>query len=425
MSIDVEYRNGYLGAVLYRKIEKYLSKIMVKVIYPLLRKIEKGRLTIVFPDGTTQSFGNEQSSTRHARIYVNDYSLFTKVAFAGEIGLGEAYMEGLWDSDNLTNLLMLFIENREELKGGNPALSALSRARDFRLHLSRANTLNGSKDNIAEHYDLPSEFYKTFLDDTMTYSCGVFRSIDDTLEASQQNKINLIIDKARIKKGDHVLEIGCGWGGFALFAVRKTGCRVTGITVSKAQYDYMKERVRKEGLDDKIEVLFEDYRVVKGLYDKIISIEMLEAVGHENLGKFFSCCDNLLKPDGVVVLQVITIPDRRYDAHRLQPNWIQKHIFPGGVLPSITALCNAMTEYSRLQVEHIENIGWHYAETLKQWRIKFMGASKALSKMGFDNALQRKWMYYFSLCEAQFGLRVLNNLQIVLTREGNRKLLRT
>jgi len=426
MSIDIEDRIGFHGIGFYRKISEYLSKrILMKVICHLLSRIEKGRLTLALPDGTTQSFGKKEAPFRHAQIRVNDYSLFTRVAFVGEIGLGEAYMEGLWDSDDLTTLLKLFIENRQEFKGGDITLSAISRAHNFRLHLTRANTIKGSKENIAQHYDLSCQFYKTFLDDTMTYSCGIFRETDDTLDAAQLNKLNLIMDKAQINKDDHVLEIGCGWGGFALHAVKETGCRVTAITVSKAQYDYMKEGVAKEGLGDKIEVLCKDYRVVSGLYDKIISIEMLEAVGHENLGEFFSCCDKLLKPDGLVVLQVITMPDKRYDTHRSQPNWIQKHIFPGGVLPSLTAMCNAMTEYSRFQVEHIENIGVHYAETLKQWRLRFTAAFDELSRMGFDRVFKRKWIYYFSLCEAQFNLRVLNDLQIVLTREGNSKLLRT
>jgi cyclopropane-fatty-acyl-phospholipid synthase len=425
MSIDIEDRTGHYGIGLYQKISEYLYKhILMKVICHLLCRIEKGRLTLTLPDGTTQSFGKEESPAHPAQIRVNDYRLFARVAFDGEIGLGEAYMEGLWDSDNLTDLLKLFIENRQELKGGNIPLSTISCARNFRLHLSRANTIPGSKENIAEHYDLAYQFYKTFLDDTMTYSCGLFRSTDDTLSAAQLNKLNIIIDKAQINKDDHVLEIGCGWGGFALHAVKEKGCKVTAITISRAQYDYMKKRVMKEGLDDKIEVLCKDYRVVSGLYDKIVSIEMLEAVGHENLGEFFACCDKLLKPDGLVVLQVITMPDKRYDLHRSQPNWIQKHIFPGGLLPSLTAMCNAMTKYSGFQVEHLENIGIHYAETLKQWRLRFTAAFDELSRMGFDKVLRRTWIYYFSMCEAQFSLRVLNDLQIILTREGNRKLLR-
>lgn len=207
-------------------------------------------------------------------------------------------------------------------------------------------------------------------------------------------------------------------------AVKATGCRLTGITISKTQFDYAKQRVKREGLEDRVEILFEDYRTVQGSYDKIISIEMLEAVGHEHLGSFFAMCDKLLKPEGLAVIQVITIPDARYETYRIEPNWINKHIFPGGHLPSLTAMCAAMTAQTRLQVEHIENVGIHYAQTLKRWRQSFTAAKDDLTKMGFDRASQRKWIFYFSICEAQFALRVLNNLQLVLTREGNSSLTR-
>ena len=400
-----------------------MQRFIMKAIYRLLKRIELGRLELLLSDGSTRSFGKESSSIKSERILVNDYGFFTRIAFHGETGLGEAYVDGLWDSDDLTGALKLLIENRKAISEGNLALSAISRSRDYRLHLSRTNTLDGSKGNIAAHYDLNADFYRTFLDETMTYSCGIFRSEDESLEEAQHNKIHSIIKKAGITKEDHVLEIGCGWGGFAIEAVKASGCRLTGITISKAQYDYAKERVKREGLEERIEILFNDYRTVRGSYDKIISIEMLEAVGHDHLGSFFAACDNLLKTDGLTVIQTITIPDARYGKYRKEANWINKHIFPGGHLPSLTALCNAMTSRSLLQVEHIENIGIHYAETLKYWRQRFTSAKDCLTKMGFDRTLQRKWIYYFSVCEAQFGLRVLNNLQIVLTREGNRSLI--
>jgi cyclopropane-fatty-acyl-phospholipid synthase len=397
------------------------QRFMKRRIESLLQGIKKGRLELILPDGTRKIFGEEEPSSYTARMLVNDYSLFTRVAFGGEVGLGEAYTEGLWDSEDLTGLLKLFIENRGTLNGGNISLSAFSQARNFRLHLNRANTLMGSKKNIAEHYDLSNDFYKTFLDESMTYSCGIFRSPGDSLEEAQHNKIRSVIEKAWITKDDHVLEIGCGWGSFAIDAVKATGCRVTGITISRAQYDYARERVRREGLEDMIEIFLEDYRTVQGSYDKIVSIEMLEAVGHENFGQFFSSFDRLLKPDGLVVLQTIIIPDKRYDGHRSEPNWIQKHIFPGGVIPSLTALCKAMTANSRLQVEHIENIGIHYAETLKRWRQRLIAHRDEITSMGFDRLFLRKWIYYFSLCEAQFAMRVLNDFHMVLTREGNRR----
>ena len=400
-----------------------MQRFIMRVIERLLQGIERGRLELLLPDGGKHRFGKECGSLQAERILVNDYEFFTRIAFHGDIGLGEAYMDGLWDSDDLTGALKLLIENRKALSEGNLAFSAISRSRNYRLHLSRPNTLLGSKENIAAHYDLSTDFYGTFLDKTMTYSCGVFRSEDESLEEAQHNKIQGIVEKAGITRKDHVLEIGCGWGGFGIEAVKATGCHLTGITISKTQYDYARERVKREGLEDRIEILSEDYRTVRGSYDKIISIEMLEAVGHDHLGSFFARCDKLLKPDGLAVIQVITISDARYEKYRREANWINKHIFPGGHLPSLTAMCDAMTAQSRLQVEHIENIGIHYAETLKRWRQRFTAAKDDLTKMGFNRTLQRKWIFYFSICEAQFALRVLNNLQLVLTREGNRSLI--
>lgn len=395
-------------------LQRFLKHRMEK----LLLKIETGKLEIVLPDGSVKFCVNEKAPSRTARMLINDYSFFSRIALGGEIGLGESYVEGLWDSEDLTTLLELFIGNRKALREGNTCLAAFSQARDLRLHLKRANTLAGSAQNIADHYDLSNDFYKTFLDETMTYSCGIFHSPDDSLKEAQHQKIRAVLEKARITAKDHVLEIGCGWGSFAVEAVKVAGCRITGITLSKAQCECARERVRREGLEDKIEIVLEDYRTVRGAYDKIVSIEMLEAVGHENLGQFFASCDRLLKPDGLAVIQVITIPDARYRRYRIEANWINKHIFPGGHLPSFTALCDAMAQCSRLQVEHVENIGIHYAETLKRWRQGFIIHRGELMKMGFDETFQRKWIYYFSICEAQFALRMLNDLQIVMTREG-------
>ena len=426
MSIDIEDRTSHPGSGLWRTVSKYLTfRFFMRVINKVLCRIETGRLEVVLPDKTTFVFGKEKQPTCTERIRINNNGFFKRVATGGEIGFGEAYMEGLWDCDDLTGLFKLLIENREAISHGNICLSAITRARNLRLHRKKANTLFGSRKNIADHYDLSNDFYRTFLDKSMTYSCGIFRSPDESLEDAQRNKIRMIIGKARINSNDHVLEIGCGWGGFAVQAVKETGCRVTGITISKAQYDYARERVRQERLEDRIEILLEDYRTVEGSYDKIVSIEMLEAVGHEYLGCFFERCDRLLKPDGLAVIQVIAIPDKRYDSHRSGPNWIQKHIFPGGLLPSLTAICDAMTAHAKLQVDNIENIGVHYAETLKRWRQRFIDAVDIVAKMGFDSSFQRKWIYYLSMCEAQFALRVLNDLQIVLTREGNRMLAKT
>ncbi len=309
------------------------ERIFFRVIDGLLDKIERGRLRIHLPDGRTKIYGGTDVHGPDAEIRVNDYAFFSRVALNGEIGLGEAYVDGLWDSDDLTKTLELLIVNRRAFQDGNLVLSSLSRARNFRLHRSRPNTVRGSKENIEAHYDLDSAFYATFLDRTMTYSCGIFDSPSDSLEQAQVNKMRSIMSKARIGPNDHVLEIGCGWGGFAIEAVKARGCSWTGITVSRAQYDHAREWVKREGLDKSIRILLEDYRTIGGSFDRIVSVEMLEAVGSEHLGEFFACCDRLLKPDGVAVIQVITVPDSRYEKHISSPNWIQKHIFPGGELP--------------------------------------------------------------------------------------------
>jgi cyclopropane-fatty-acyl-phospholipid synthase len=250
----------------------------------------------------------------------------------------------------------------------------------------------------------------------MSYSCAIFRSPDETLEAAQRNKKHSIIEKAEIAEDDHVLEIGCGWGGFALEAVKKTGCRITGITVSQAQHDYAQRLVSAEGLEEKISVLLCDYRHVTGKFDKIVSIEMLEAVGHRFLGTFFEACDRLLKEGGRVVLQTITVPDQRYDSYRKGVDWIRKHIFPGGHLPSLKALTAAMTSHSKLNIVGVENIGAHYARTLREWRNRFNENIDTLTDMGFDKTFQRKWVYYLACCEGGFAADALGDLQIVLRR---------
>ncbi len=410
------------SAMTIRKIPPTLiQKQCMRIVHDIVSRIHTGGLQIVQVDGTVMNYG-EKSSEHTVRLMINDNRFFPRVVFGGEIGFGEAYVDGYWESDDLVGIFRIFIENRHVVFDGNLAISFLSRMLDHAAHLLRKNTIPGARRNIARHYDLSNEFFATFLGKSMVYSCGLFLCENDTLEDAQKNKMHEVIRKARIEKGDHVLEIGCGWGSFALEAVRQKGCRVTGITVSKQQYDYALARVRKAGLEGAVTIQLQDYRDVTGCFDKIVSIEMIEAVGHEYLGDFFACCERLLAPEGLAVLQVITIPDQRYERHGKEANWIQKHIFPGGHLPSLTALSNAMTAHSGFMIEEVENIAQHYVKTLQEWRLRFEGAAGEISKLGFDRSLQRKWKYYFSVCEAQFAMRVISNLQIVLTREGNKGL---
>jgi cyclopropane-fatty-acyl-phospholipid synthase len=246
----------------------------------------------------------------------------------------------------------------------------------------------------------------------------MFAHPDQSLADAQQNKFRSLIRRAAIAETDHVLEIGCGWGGFAMEAARSTGCRVTGITLSKNQLAMAQERIRQAGLEERVTLRLTDYREIDGAYDKIVSVEMLEAVGHDHYGTFFAACDRLLKPGGRIVLQVITIPDQRYDAYRRTPDWIQKHIFPGGMLPSLTELTKAMTRDSRLIIEELNNIGPDYALTLRAWRQRLEQAREPLLRLGYEDAFIRQWQYYFAYCEAGFDAQVINDLQLVLRRPG-------
>ena len=287
-------------------------------------------------------------------------------------------------------------------------------------HLLNSNTVTGSRRNIYAHYDLGNDFFKLFLDPTLMYSCARFED-GDTLETAQRRKVASILDKARIEPGDEVLEIGSGWGTCAIEAAKR-GAKVTTLTISERQFEFVKERVKREGFEGKVAVRFCDYRKAEGRYDKIVSIEMIEAVGHEFLGVFFATCDRLLKPNGLVVIQAITIPDQTYEAYRRGCDWIQKHIFPGALLPSLTALSNAMTGNSRLVTESVENIGIHYSRTLREWRRTLLSKPEAVKALGFNDEFLRTWEYYFCYCEAAFGTRTLGDLQLVLTRPNNARL---
>ncbi|MFW5808510.1 MAG: class I SAM-dependent methyltransferase, partial [Spirochaetota bacterium] len=281
------------------------------------------------------------------------------------------------------------------------------------------NSLTGSRKNISMHYDLSNDFFKLFLDQTMLYSSARFMSARDSLKKAQLNKVHDIIEKLQITKTDHVLEIGCGWGGFAIEAARKTGCRVTGVTISEEQYAYAKERVQSQKLQKLVSIELLDYRKLSGTYDKIVSIEMAEAVGAKYLGEFVHTIDRHLKKDGLAFLQCITMPDNRHDHYKRSTDWIRKYIFNGGHLLSLTELCTQLKRNSTLFIHHLENIGVHYAKTLHLWRENFEKNVQKIEKLGFDGTFIRKWRYYLASCEAAFETRMVNDIQIILTRENN------
>jgi cyclopropane-fatty-acyl-phospholipid synthase len=391
------------------------QKICMKLIFSFLGKITHGGITVYLPNNKVMHFGDRLSPIQ-GDITIHDYRFFSDIVLDGDIGLGEAYMDGAWDTRDLPGLFGVFIKNRDALGNGYPATAWIVRQKNKLFHFLRANTLMGSRKNIRSHYDLSNDFFRLFLDPSMTYSCGIYLSEQDSLEVAQMNKLMSMIRKAQIQGTHHLLEIGCGWGSLAVMAAKETGCRVTGVTVSDAQHRFATERVSREGLQDKIAISLTDYRKVQGLYDAIVSVEMLEAVGEEYLGAFFSCCDRLLKPGGRAVIQTITIPDERYEQYRKETDWIQKHIFPGGFIPSVQAIREVVAKNTTLVEENIEEIGPHYATTLREWRNRFNENIHQVSSMGFDREFQRKWVYYLAYCEAGFAEHALGDIEIVFRK---------
>jgi cyclopropane-fatty-acyl-phospholipid synthase len=394
----------------------FLEKNCLALVHRQLQTIKKGSLTLTLPNQEQRTYGHS-SATDPQHLHVHHYRFFTQLVFAGNIGLGESYTESDWDTPNLPHLLALFIHNMNDLKKSGLTHAWIKRRLHQLSHAINRNTKTGSRRNIQAHYDLGNDFYQLFLDaETLLYSSALFESPHQSLGDAQRAKIQNLIRLAGIKAHHHILEVGCGWGGFAIEAARTTGCKVTGLTISQAQYDLATQRIQEAELTEQIDIQLCDYRDAKGTYDRIVSIEMLEAVGHAYYGTYFSTLDRLLKPGGRIALQVITIPDQRYDAYRQNPDWIQKHIFPGGILPSLTELSKAMTKDSMLHIDHIENIGIHYAETLRRWRTACERQSEKLEQMGYDQPFQRKWIYYLAYCEAGFQTEFINDLHMILKR---------
>ncbi len=392
-----------------------MDRLAMAAVFKFLEHVKVGHLILELPNRETREFG-DLNSTDKGVIIIHEYSFFRKIILHGDIGFGEAFTEGLWDTPNLTAVITLFIKNEKALTEQPSLFSKLGVIRNRWLHLRRRNTPVKSRENIKAHYDLSNEMFKLFLDESMMYSSGIYPEESSTLQEAQQHKIHKIIEKAEIKPTDHVLEIGSGWGGFAIAAVKATGCRVTTITLSTEQKALAEARIEAEGLSDKIEVKLIDYRHVGGSFDKVISIEMIEAVGSEFLGDYFAAIERLLKPGGIALIQAITIPDSRYDTYCKGVDWIQKHIFPGSHIPSIGALNKAITSRTKLTVTKIDSIGPHYARTLKDWRDRFNAASQDLTRNGFGVEFQRAWNYYFSYCEAGFATAALDDIHLGLRK---------
>jgi len=394
-----------------------------KVITRLFSKMHQGSLYLALPNGQQLTFGNGQGLV-HATIEIKNMNFFKRCVLYGDIGFGESYVEGEWETGNIQNVIKWFllnIENAPGVSGSKSQIFIINVLKFFNKisHSKKVNSIGGSRKNISEHYDLNNDFFSLFLDPTMTYSSAYFKKEGMTLEEAQLAKYDRLCKQLHLKPSDHVLEIGSGWGGNAIYIAKNYGCKVTSLTISEEQYKLANERILKENLSDKVTVLLKDYRLMEGKFDKLVSIEMLEAVGAEFYNQYFKKCSDLLKKDGIFAIQVITCPDTRFEHLKNGVDWIQKHIFPGSLLPSVGAINKAINEVCDLTLVDLKDIGLDYAHTLKIWQQEFSKNIEGVKKLGFDDYFIRKWDYYFSYCEAAFAMRNINVMQLVYTRPNN------
>ena len=382
------------------------------LLFRRLANIREGTLTIA--DGEhSRSFGS--GADLSATITVRDRKFYRRALLGGSVGAGASYMDGHWTADDLVSVARILARNAEALERMEGGTAVLSRPFLRLYHALRRNTEAGSRRNIADHYDLGNAFYELFLDPSMAYSCGIFESPDSTLEEAQTAKFDRVSRKLDLNPGDHLLEIGCGWGGFAIHAASRYGCRVTGITISDRQAELARERVREAGLEGRVSIVLEDYRRMTGVYDKIASIEMIEAVGHHYLDDFFRRSAALLSSRGTMLLQAITIPDRIYRRHTRSVDFIKRYIFPGSFIPSVAALCNAASRTDLRPVD-LEDITPHYARTLAEWRNRFLSRKDEVRAMGFPERFLRMWEFYLCYCEGSFSERYNGDVQILFAK---------
>lgn len=401
-------------------------------VFGALSGMRRGQLRLELPDGTVRIFGAAESSPREAAPGVRDQAairvrrgeFFGKCVLAGDIGFAESFIDGDWETPDLVAVIGFFILNLDQaptLSGSRTRAIAtnLLRGANRLRHLLRPNTRGLARRNIAEHYDLSNDFFALWLDDSLMYSAARWETPDATLEQAQAAKNESLCRKLQLRPEDHVLEIGTGWGGWSLHAARQHGCRVTTVTISRQQFDLARRRVAAAGLSDRIEVRLQDYRDIAGTYDKIVSIEMLEAVGHRFLPDFAAACGRLLRPDGIMALQFITCPDPRYEEFRRGVDFIQKHIFPGSLLISVNRLNDLLARHGGFVLHGLEDFGRDYARTLRLWRDRFQARLDDVRALGFDERFVRKWHYYLCYCEAAFALRNISVVHTVHTRPNN------
>ncbi|MEN9705047.1 MAG: hypothetical protein RLZZ393_926 [Pseudomonadota bacterium] len=398
-----------------------LTRLGRKHLLAQLSRLHDGELRIV--DGSDE-FRFGRRTTRcglSATITVTNPHFWADTAFGGTVGGGESYIHGLWQCDDLTALIRIMVVNRDVMEGMEGGWAAVSDVVRRVLHWMNRNSKEGSRRNIAAHYDLGNELYKLMLDDTMAYSCGIFLNEDATLHDASIAKFDAACRKLALTPDDHLVEIGTGWGGLAIHAAQHYGCRVTTTTISREQHDFAKEKIARLGLSDRITLLFDDYRDLKGQFDKLVSIEMIEAVGAKYLDTYFAKCSSLLKPTGAMLLQAITIQDQFYEKALHGVDYIQRYIFPGSFIPSVTAIADSVTRVTDMKIFNLEDIGPHYAQTLRLWRERFFANIDQVRKLGYPESFNRLWEFYLCYCEGGYAERQLGNAQVLLTKPACRR----
>ncbi|MBK5376688.1 class I SAM-dependent methyltransferase [Pseudomonas sp. TH43] len=402
LSVSRLSTNGLTGSLLRRGVLRQLGQL------------KHGQLLVV-EDGEQLLFGTPGSALL-GEIHVTDAAVWGMVASNGSIGAGEAFIHGYWSSPDLTAVVRVFVSNLDVLDAMEGGLARLSRPLVQGLHWLNRNTRKGSQKNIAAHYDLGNDLFEQFLDPTMMYSAAQFLSPEDSLEQAQLNKLERICQKLALKPSDHLLEIGTGWGSMALYAAQNYGCRVTTTTLSKEQYAFTAQRIEQLGLQNQVTLLLEDYRDLTGEYDKLVSIEMIEAVGHRFLPTYFKQCAHLLKSNGLMLIQAITIREQRYEQAKRGVDFIQRYIFPGGALPCVQKMLEVVSRETDMNLLHMEDFGLHYAKTLRLWHENFRRAHGRLSELGYDDYFLRLWEFYLCYCEGGFLERTIGTAQLLLAK---------
>ena len=395
------------------KTASWFDKRCRSIVHSVFEKLQYGKLEVI--EGTKHYFFSDTATNDqiHGKIHIHDVSIYQDFVKGGSIGVAEAFVAGKWSSPNLTNVIRIFAKAQQQTDKLEAKKSWSNSIKNIVGHWQNRNTQLGSKRNILAHYDLGNELYTRFLDPEMMYSSAIYPTKNSSLDEAQLHKLETICERLSLKSTDNLLEIGTGWGGLAIYAAQHYGCNVTTTTISDEQHRYADERIKELGLSNKVTLLKKDYRDLTGSYDKVVSIEMIEAVGYEFLPSFFKQCNDRLKPGGKVLIQAITIADQRFEYYKKNVDFIQKYIFPGGFLPSVNILSQHLTEHTDLVMESLDDIGLDYARTLNDWRKNFLDSWSDLNSFGYDDTFKRLWLYYFAYCEGAFLERSTSTVHLV------------